>query len=92
MREVDDALSQAYTHRGRAGGSGGPTDEFIDARPPEACEKMDILFVVDNSFSMENKQDALVAYIPMMFDVLQTYQTMSGSLLDYRIAVTTTAT
>ena len=82
-----------------AGGTGTATDttggsEFPEDEPgePEACAKMDIVFVVDNSASMDDEQANLAANFPKFYDVLQNYQTDSGALLDYRIAVTTTGT
>jgi hypothetical protein len=73
---------------GRDGG-GGP-NEFADAAPAEECQKMDIVFVVDNSGSMVEEQSALAASFPQFITVLDNYMTASGDLLDYRIAVTTT--
>lgn len=48
------------------------------------CSKMDILFVIDNSQSMEQEQQNLIANFPMFISVLD------ASGLDYRVAVTTT--
>lgn len=63
------------------GGPGG-----IDGPPPQAehCEKMDVLFVIDNSGSMAQEQANLIANFPQFISVLE------ASNLDYRVAVTTT--
>ncbi len=69
--------------------SGGGPNEFADAAPAEACEKMDILFVIDNSGSMREEQDNLITNFPGFASLIQNYTTQSGVALDYRIAVTT---
>jgi hypothetical protein len=48
------------------------------------CEKIDVLFVIDNSGSMGEEQTNLLANFPQFISVL------NGSGLDYRVAVTTT--
>lgn len=63
----------------------GP-DEFADAMPTQACNKMDILFVVDNSGSMLEEQVNLAANFPGFIQVLDAFDTE----LDYRVGVTTT--
>jgi hypothetical protein len=55
-----------------------------DAGPSERCEKIDLLFVVDNSGSMSEEQTNLAANFPAFIQVIQ------DSGLDYRVAVTTT--
>jgi hypothetical protein len=77
------------------GGSG-----FIDARniefPPDGggdlkgCDKIDILFVVDNSGSMGDKQMNLATNFPMFASLIENYVTASGKQLDYHIGITTT--
>jgi hypothetical protein len=68
-----------------------PDAEAIDASEepwPDAlqprCEKIDVLFVIDNSGSMIEEQTNLISNFPKFMDVLD------ESMLDYRIAVTTT--
>lgn len=77
---------------GGGGGDGGGSgsNEFADARPAEACNKMDIVFIVDDSGSMSEEQANLTTNFPQFANVLDTYTTMSGDTLDYRLAVTTT--
>ncbi len=67
-----------------------PPNEFIDAGPQEFCDKMDILFVIDNSGSMAEEQENLAANFPLFIDVLDAFQTEIGSQIDYRVAVTST--
>ena len=59
---------------------------------PEAdgCNKMDILFVVDDSGSMGEEQSNLAANFPRFVEVLDAYRTEGGNPLDYRLGVTTT--
>jgi hypothetical protein len=63
--------------------TGGP-NEFADAAPVEACNKMDILFVVDNSGSMTQEQANLATNFPGFISVLDAAE------LDYRVGITTT--
>ncbi len=73
---------------GRDGG-GGP-NEFTDAAPAEPCDKMDILFVIDDSGSMAEEQGNLATNFPQFAQVIDQYMTANGDLLDYRLAITTT--
>ncbi len=69
----------------------GPGTDLPGDEPESGpCNQMDILFVIDNSGSMGEEQDNLAANFPDFIDVVNTYQTSAGELLDYRIAVTTT--
>jgi hypothetical protein len=52
------------------------------------CDKMDIIFVVDNSLSMTDEQQSLAESFPRMIEVLDRFK---DGVLDYRVAVTTTA-
>ncbi|MFT3696043.1 MAG: hypothetical protein QM831_23095 [Kofleriaceae bacterium] len=54
------------------------------------CNKMDIVFVVDDSGSMSEEQTNLHANFPMFATVLSQYRTMDGQALDFRIGITTT--
>lgn len=67
----------------------GDTDASSDGpgTPPgdgARCEKIDVLFVIDNSGSMGEEQANLIANFPLFISVLD------ESGLDYRVAVTTT--
>lgn len=66
-------------------------DEFADAGGMQsACNKMDILFVVDNSGSMGEEQMNLAANFPMFATLIDTYTNSAGQTLDYHVALTTT--
>jgi hypothetical protein len=74
-----------------AGPAPGPdAAPMSDARPVDGCDKMDIVFVIDDSVSMQQEQDNLIANFPGFINVIENYETRSGMPLDYRIAVTTT--
>jgi hypothetical protein len=64
---------------------GGP--DATPSTPGDApkCEKIDMLFVIDNSGSMGQEQTNLIQNFPQFISVL------NASGLDYRVAVTTTA-
>lgn len=97
-------LASACGPLSEGGGDGGDDADAstgtIDAPPnnadayvppeEEACNKMDIVFVIDDSGSMGEEQGNLNTNFPAFAQVLETYQTQSGDLLDYRVAVTTT--
>jgi len=51
---------------------------------------MDLLFVVDDSFSMAEEQANLAANFPRFIDLIHNHRNVDGELLDYRIALTTT--
>ncbi len=67
-----------------------PPNELIDAAPAEACDKMDILFVIDNSGSMGDEQDNLALNFPGFVDVLDSFVAQNGNPIDYRVAITST--
>lgn len=73
---------------------GGDDDDSGPTDPPpgekKQCNQMDIVFVVDDSGSMGEEQSNLAANFPMFAQVLSTYTTPEGELIDYRVAVTTT--
>ena len=57
---------------------------------PRKCNKMDLVFVVDDSGSMSEEQSNLASNFPMFASVLQNYVNEAGEHVDFRIAVTTT--
>lgn len=76
-------------------GIAGPSGDLGDGQPvdPEQtdeCQKMDIVFVIDDSGSMQEEQTNLAANFPKFVQVLDQFRTKSGSKVDYRLAVTTT--
>jgi hypothetical protein len=85
MRDDDDGTGDDGTGTGSDNtGSGGDTGEA------RQCEKMDIIFVVDDSGSMSEEQSNLASNFPMFAQLLDSYTVGNGQPLDYRIAVTTT--
>ncbi len=58
---------------------------------PRQCEKMDIMFIVDNSGSMEEEQQNLATNFPLFAEKIRNYTVPNGQPLDFRVALTTTA-
>src|SRR5688572_11894683 len=73
---------------GSPGPTPGPGGE--DPTAMNACAKMDLLFVIDNSGSMAEEQGNLGANFPKFIKLLDDFKTSAGDILDYRIGVTTT--
>ncbi|MEZ4255815.1 MAG: hypothetical protein R3A78_08865 [Polyangiales bacterium] len=71
---------------GGGGGGGGGGHTGVQA----ACNKMDILFVVDDSASMGEEQANLAANFPKFAADLNNYRTENGQPLDYQLGITTT--
>jgi hypothetical protein len=73
-------------------GDDDPTAPDADETPVETgqCAAMDIVFVVDDSGSMQEEQTNLATNFPMFADVLMNYEVGPGQPLDFRAAVTTT--
>ncbi len=61
-----------------------PPDVFVDAWSQQSAAKVDVLWIVDNSQSMADKQENLAANFNAFIELF----TRGG--IDYRIAVTTT--
>ena len=72
-----------------AGSTDGGVEPPTDGGP-QACTKMDLVFVVDNSDSMDREQANLIANFPRFIELLDSYPDGAGQL-DYRVAVTTTS-
>lgn len=76
---------------GGPGKDSGPDDlGQPDAQTTGSCEKMDILFVIDDSISMAQEQDNLTANFPGFIQVLDDYRTSADRPLDWRVGVITT--
>lgn len=73
-----------------AGGSIGFPDITGNTYPAVDCKKMDIVFVIDNSSSMDQEQAALAANFPGFSKLINEYKNAQGDLLDYRIAIVST--
>lgn len=54
------------------------------------CQKVDFVFIVDDSGSMGQEQTALGQAFPQFATILENYQVSGGGKLDYRVAITTT--
>ena len=67
---------------------GGP-DASVTSEPRH-CNKMDLVFVIDDSGSMSEEQGNLATNFPQFAQLLSNYVTPDGEKIDYRIAVTTT--
>src|SRR5690606_10681479 len=77
------------TGDGDGDGDGSGSGSGITEQPRQ-CEKMDIVFVVDNSGSMEEEQANLAANFPLFAEKIRTYTVPNGQPLDFRVALTTT--
>jgi hypothetical protein len=89
----DDGATGTPLADGGAGADpsgGGYARTDAGAAGSDRCEKMDIVFVVDDSGSMEEEQSNLAANFPKFVSVLDGFQTPSGAKVDWRVAVTTT--
>jgi len=64
----------------------------VDAAVVKECQKLDLVFVVDDSGSMAGAQAKLRATFPSLVSALAASKAKSGASLDYRLAVTTTDT
>jgi hypothetical protein len=76
---------------GNRGGGGDDDGTGPDGNTtmPKQCNKMDIVFVVDDSGSMMEEQGNLATNFPMFADVLSTY-VVDNQPLDFRVGLTTT--
>jgi len=73
---------------GGASGSTGAVNGGATSEPPLGCDKIDILFVIDNSITMQDEQENLATNYPKLIDVLNQF---NEGKLDYRVGVTTTS-
>jgi len=67
------------------------SDSDSDGDPSYGCDKMDILFVIDDSGSMAEEQTNLANNFPTFIEVLDQYGEDLGGVFEYRVGVTTTA-
>ncbi|HEU5055208.1 MAG TPA: hypothetical protein VFU21_01730 [Kofleriaceae bacterium] len=86
-RETD---SEGGDETGDGSGDGtGDGDGSGGGGVAERCNRMDLIFVIDDSGSMKEEQANLAANFPDFISVIDGYVTDSGEPLDYRIAITT---
>jgi len=71
-------------------GSGSGSGSGCGSGEVRQCDKMDIVFIVDNSGSMQEEQSNLASNFPMFAQLLDQYTVNNGMPLDYRVALTTT--
>lgn len=83
----DTGTGGVDTGRPMVDGSFG--DRYVPPAEDE-CDKMDILFIVDDSGSMAEEQANLASNFPRFVEILDAYRTRAGSQIDYRLGVTTT--
>jgi hypothetical protein len=76
---------------GEEGGSGSGSGSGSGVtETPRQCDKMDIVFIVDNSGSMDEEQQNLAANFPQFAAKIKSYMVSNGMPLDFRVAITTT--
>ncbi|HEY4241872.1 MAG TPA: hypothetical protein VGM88_18755 [Kofleriaceae bacterium] len=69
---------------------GNPSTGSDGGGVTQSCDKMDLVFVVDDSGSMSEEQANLATNFPMFATLLSNYVNADGSPIDFRIALTTT--
>ena len=67
------------------------SDSDGEGKDDNGCDKMDILFVIDNSGSMIEEQNNLIQNFPQFIQVLEDYRTPAGTQLTYRVGVIDTS-
>jgi hypothetical protein len=87
---VEDDGGPSGTAPAPSGPAGSFGDASADGPSGDACRKMDIVFVIDNSFTMEEEQENLRKNYPRFVNVLDAFKTKTGESIDYRLAVTST--
>ncbi len=85
-----DADSDADTDADSDGDTDADSDADSDTDGDNGCTAMDILFIIDDSDSMKEEQDNLIANFPDFMKVLEDYETPQGTHIDFRVGVTTT--
>jgi hypothetical protein len=65
-------------------------DTDTDSDADVGCDKMDILFVIDDSGSMACEQEMLATAFPGFIGVLEDYNNANADQVSYRIGVTST--
>ncbi|MDD5309999.1 MAG: hypothetical protein PHU25_21995 [Deltaproteobacteria bacterium] len=65
------------------------SDTGTATQSDNGCTSLDILFLIDNSPSMEEEQANLAKNFPKFIDVLDAYETPQHTKIDYRVGVTT---
>jgi hypothetical protein len=72
--------------------SDSDTDTGTNDTLENGCNKMDILFVIDNSDSMSEEQEYLIGAFPAFIAAIEAYDVLgTDEPLDYHVGVTSTA-
>jgi hypothetical protein len=79
-------ISDAYP---RDSGINPVDSSYTDSR--QGCTKIDILFVIDNSASMDVEQENLTRNFPEFIRAIESYENEDGGRIDYRVGVTSTS-
>lgn len=87
---TDPASGGGTGNNAPAGSLGTDGADAATPEPSDECQKMDLVFIVDDSGSMSEEQANLAHNFPKFVKVLNDYQTKSGAKLDWRAAITTT--
>jgi hypothetical protein len=84
--------SDATTPTGadQSGSPDGGSDPGGPDAMREVCDKMDVLFVIDNSLSMDAEQANLGANFPGFVQAIEAFRNDEGMPIDYHLGVTTT--
>lgn len=97
MKTVSVLLVSILAACGPSSRDGGPSgdddttpDSNVPTGDPQQCNKMDLIFVVDDSGSMSQEQSNLATNFPQFAALLSQYTTPDGDHVDFRVAVTTT--
>lgn len=85
-----DADSDGDTDSDTDGDTDSDTDSDSDG-DDFGCDKMDIIFVIDDSGSMQEEQTNLATNFPMFIQVLDAYSATRNADFQYRVGVTTTS-
>lgn len=85
-----DADSDSDSDGDGDGDADGDADTDADGDPTLGCEAIDILFIIDDSASMEEEQNNLIASFPGFIEVLDNYLDPNDEPIEYRVGVTTT--
>lgn len=88
---VDDTPSQLPGANSNGNGGSGKGQGPDEGSKGDECDKIDFVFVIDDSRSMAMDQLGLIGDFPNFISVLNAYRTRDGKPLDYRIAVTTSS-
>jgi len=85
-----DSDSDADTDSDSDADTGSDADADGGSSSGVGCEKMDILFVIDDSGSMACEQSMLTASFSGFIEVLEAYNNENADAISYRIGVTST--